>query len=192
VFRDETKATERKAQKANTKALVQRAGKQELFLNETSTSTSPDSPSGVLTSRNWSVASTPKITIEELASCLFISNFILMPKDRHTIGYMDFVLPLLKQESLDSHIHHAFKACAIAFLDNRRRVDVKLGDTALNEYSMALARTNAALRDRQSQLSDATLAAVLLLGMFEVCHNPMPTLTQRDMLTYNRASQQNK
>lgn len=81
---------------------------------------------------------------------------------------MDFVLPLLNQEGPDSHIQHAFNACAMTFLNNRRAVGERCWDKALSEYSLALAKTNAALRDRESQQSDATLAAVLLLGMFEV------------------------
>lgn len=91
-----------------------------------------------------------------------------MPKDGRTVGHMDFLLPLLKQEGPDSHIQHAFNACALTFLNNRRGIGGGIWDRALTEYSMALAKTNAALQDRESQQSDASLAAVLLLGMFEV------------------------
>lgn len=120
------------------------------------------------TTGKLSIVPSATMTIEEQASCLFVSNFVLMPVDGRTVGYLDFVLPLLKEEGPDSHIQHAFKACSLAFLNNRRRVGGGCWDKAQTEYLMALARTNAALRDIETQQSDATLAAVLLLGMFEV------------------------
>jgi hypothetical protein len=171
VFRNETKATERRAQKANRKTLAQKGGKQEPFINEASSSTSLVTAQ---TPRKGSVASTLKIPTKEVATCHFVSNFILTPRDGRTIGHLEFVLPLLKQEGPDSHFHHAFNACAMAFLNNRGGMGVRLWDSALSEYSLALAKTNAALRDEQTQQSDATLASVLLLGMFEVLYYPLP------------------
>ncbi|KAJ8121583.1 hypothetical protein ONZ43_g2001 [Nemania bipapillata] len=159
VFRNETKATERRVQRATKKALGLKAEKQNPSLNDLL---------GMSTLGNLTVVPSSKVTIEEHARCLFISNFVLMPFDARTVGYLDFVLPLLKEEGPDSHIQHAFKACALAFLYNRRGGGNGCWDKALVEYSMALSRTNAALRDTETQQSDATLAAVLLLGMFEV------------------------
>ena len=104
----------------------------------------------------------------EQAGCHFVSHFVLMPKDGRMVGHMDFLLPLLKQEGPDSHIQHAFNACALTFLNNRRGVGGRIWDRALTEYSLALAKTNTALQSRETQQSDASLAAVLLLGMFEV------------------------
>ncbi|KAF2972012.1 hypothetical protein GQX73_g1528 [Xylaria multiplex] len=145
MFRNETKATERRAQRANKKALAQKAEKQDSPLNDASSTSSSStasssSPVSVKTPSSW-VATSPGFSIEEQARCHFISHFILMPKDGRTVGHMDFVLPLLKQEGPDSHIQHAFNACALT--------------------------TNAALQNKESQQSDASLAAVLLLGMFE-------------------------
>ncbi|TGJ84014.1 hypothetical protein E0Z10_g4765 [Xylaria hypoxylon] len=168
MFRNETKATERRAQKANKKALTlaQKAEKQDSSIND-AFYTSPFSPPASTTSSgNWVVA-LPAFSIEEQARCHFISHFILMPRDGRTVGHMDFILPLLKQEGPDSHIQHAFNACALTFLSNRRGVGGKVEERALEEYTAALARTNTALQDRKSQQSDASLAAVLLLGMFE-------------------------
>ncbi|KAI1428954.1 hypothetical protein F5Y12DRAFT_782219 [Xylaria sp. FL1777] len=165
MFRNETKATERRAQRANKKALAQKAEKQDPYLNDI-----PSAHHLVPTSAKVSgslVVASPGFSIEEQAGCHFISHFVLMPKDGRTVGHMDFLLPLLKQEGPDSHIQHAFNACALTFLNNRRRLGGRIWDRALTEYSMALARTNAALQDRESQKSDASLAAVLLLGMFE-------------------------
>ncbi|KAI8950220.1 hypothetical protein F4801DRAFT_550167 [Xylaria longipes] len=160
VFRNETQATERRAQKANKKALAQK-----VHLRDAPSTSSASTSTNTLGNRP--VPSSPQVPIEEQASCLFISNFVLMPKDGSTSGHLDFVLPLLKQAGPDSHIQHAFNACAMMFIDNRKAVGVGCWNKARSEYSMALAMTNAALRDRESQQSDATLAAVLLLGMFE-------------------------
>ncbi|KAI3339339.1 hypothetical protein F4824DRAFT_508711 [Ustulina deusta] len=165
MFRNETKATERRAQRANKKALAQKAEKHSSSPSDAS-STYLCSPTSTNTS-GGSVVASPSFSIEEQASCHFISHFILMPKDGRTVGHMDFLLPLLKQEGPDSHIQHAFNACALTFLNNRRGIGGGIWDRALTEYSMALAKTNAALQDRESQQSDASLAAVLLLGMFE-------------------------
>ncbi|KAI1751086.1 hypothetical protein F4782DRAFT_203358 [Xylaria castorea] len=166
VFRNETEATERRAKKANKKALTQKVERQDSILHDApSTSSHPTTDTSTL--GTWIMPSSPKVSVEEKASCLFISNFVLMPKDGSTSGHLDFVLPLLKQAGPDSHIQHAFNACAMTFLNNRRAGGAGYWDKALSEYSIALTRTNAALRDKESQQSDATLAAVLLLGMFE-------------------------
>lgn len=109
------------------------------------------------------------LPVEQRATCYFVSNFILMPKPGSTRGFLDFLLPLLRQEARThaSHLQNAFNACALGLLNNRGGSEGKIGEKALNEYSMALAGTNAALRDAEGQKADSTLAAVLLLGMFE-------------------------
>ncbi|KAI0397500.1 hypothetical protein F5Y17DRAFT_464574 [Xylariaceae sp. FL0594] len=147
VFRNETKSTERRAKKANKKAAAQRAAPQD--------------------SQGWAVTRVPSLSIEEQAECHFISHFVLMPDEGHTVGHLDFLPPILDSLDPDSHVHHAFKACALSFLNNRGAMNQRLLQSALNEYTLALAQTNAALREPETQLSDATLTAVILLGMFE-------------------------
>ena len=85
------------------------------------------------------------------------------------MGFLEYLLPLLRPEKLDMHLQHAFNACAMAHLNNRVNSGrERIGEKALMEYTRALRTTNNALRDPRLQKSDATLAAVLLLGMFEV------------------------
>ncbi|KAI0409370.1 hypothetical protein F4802DRAFT_593646 [Xylaria palmicola] len=159
VFRNETKATERRAKKASKKGSAPSAEQP-----------GPDllSPSGSTGARgSWALVSSPQISVEEQASCLFVSNFIVTARDGRTAGHFDFIIPLLKQEGPDSHMQHAFNACALSFLNNRKALGARYWDKALSEYLVALARTNAALRDTDAQQSDSTLGAVLLLGMFE-------------------------
>ncbi|KAJ3572966.1 hypothetical protein NPX13_g4869 [Xylaria arbuscula] len=165
MFRNETKATERRAQRANKKALAQKAEKQDSSPSDTSSSFDT-TRSSVMTPDSLVVAS-PVFSVEEHASCHFVSHFVMMPKDGRMVGHLDFVLPLLKQEGADSHVQHAFNACALTFLNNRRGVGGRTWDKALTEYSMALAKTNTALQSIETQHSDACLAAVVLLGMFE-------------------------
>lgn len=109
-----------------------------------------------------------QIPVDTKASCHFVSNFVLVPRQGSTRGFMDYLIPLLKAESPDGHLQHAFNACAMASLGNRVTSDsINFRDRAFAEYSKALAGTNAALRHQEGCKSDATLAAVLMLGMFE-------------------------
>ncbi|KAI0150582.1 hypothetical protein GGR57DRAFT_186942 [Xylariaceae sp. FL1272] len=163
VLRNETTATERRAKKANKKALAQKQEKQEESSRDFSSRSHEEAESSQLQMARPSL----EIPTETHASNHFIANFIVLPQQGRMYGHMDFVLPLLRQEGPDSHIQHAFNACAMAFFHNRRGTNGKLSEIAFREYSAALTRTNAALRDVESQQSDATLGAVLLLGMFE-------------------------
>ncbi|KAJ6443597.1 hypothetical protein O9K51_04776 [Purpureocillium lavendulum] len=60
----------------------------------------------------------------------------------------------------------AVSATAMATFARRVRCDTYL-DTARRNYALALARTNEALADPAAAVLDSTLAAVLLLGLFE-------------------------
>jgi len=119
-----------------------------------------------------------KIPIEIRASCHFVSNFVLVPRKGSTRGYMDYLIPLMRQaEESKGHqqLQHAFNACALASLGNKSKGlpvgsgGLDLNKEAFREYTKALATTNEALRDPIKCKHDTVLAAVLLLGMFEVC-----------------------
>jgi len=180
IFRNETKATERRARKANTKAVAQRLGQR-----------GPDSPTSLkgllsLPASQGSSGASPGGAImpplnmppEQLASCHFLSNFVLIPRHDTVRGYMDYVIPLLRSESHSSTFAHAFNACAFASLGNRVTSNgVDFGDKALSEYTKALAATHVALKDPELSTADGTLAAVLLLGFFEVCASPRSVWT---------------
>ncbi|KAI1264567.1 hypothetical protein F5Y18DRAFT_73932 [Xylariaceae sp. FL1019] len=163
MLRNETTATERRAKKANQKALAQKQEKQQESSSDFFSKSHEEGGSSQL----QVVLPSLEASTENHASNHFIANFILLPQQGRMYGHLDFVLPLLRQEGPDSHIQHAFNACAMAFFHNRRATNAKLSEIAFREYSAALARTNAALRDPEAQQSDATLASVLLLGMFE-------------------------
>jgi Fungal specific transcription factor domain len=111
------------------------------------------------------------VPVEEQASCHFVSNFVLIPRQGSTRGFLEFLLPLLKTESPNPHFQQAFSACAMASLGNRANCyGNDIHDRALAEYSKALNSTHTALKDPEAAKSDATLATVLMLGLFEVRH----------------------
>ena len=108
---------------------------------------------------------------DELASCHFVANFVLLPRQNlcATRGFLEFLLPLLKRgsDSQTAHFRHAFNACALASLNNRVGNGNEFDKEALGCYTKALAATFAALKDAELVKRDETLAAIFLLGLFE-------------------------
>lgn len=162
VFRNETVATERRARKASRKALAQKLGK-ELDPEDDIVAATPQ-PSYP---KDQSILATLKLPLDEQASCHFISNYVLIPRQGSTRGYMEFVVPLLKATSNTQHFKSAFDACALASLGNRVGPGNDFEKQALGKYTKALAETFNALKDPEMASTDATLASVLLLGLFE-------------------------
>jgi hypothetical protein len=108
------------------------------------------------------------VPLEEQATCHFVSNFVLVSQTQGCSGFLDFVPWLLQQDSPSLSLRHAFRACAMGALGNR----VNPGNTdisvqAMNEYTKALKAVHLALQDPVESRADATLAAVLMLGLFE-------------------------
>ncbi|KAK4194395.1 hypothetical protein QBC40DRAFT_319878 [Triangularia verruculosa] len=141
-------------------------------------------------SQTTALANSLSIPTEDLATCHFLSNFVLVPKqEQHAArGYNHFLLPLLQQygssmgKEENMHLQYAFNACALASLGERYgapgpgagggRVTTGkerecLLQRAAETYTKALRATNAALKDPVRCKEDGVLAAVLLLGMFE-------------------------
>ncbi|KAI6779654.1 Transcriptional regulatory protein-like protein [Emericellopsis cladophorae] len=169
VFRNETQATERRARKANKKATAQKINP-----DATMTVLSPDgSPSGKQLQKSPSpaqssyVASALQLPLDQQASCHFVSNYVLIPRQGSTRGFMEYLLPLMKTERPAEHFKNAFDACAFASLGNRVGVGHDFGEIALSRYTKALSSTYKALRDPELAKQDSTLAAILLLGLFE-------------------------
>jgi transcription factor-like protein len=108
------------------------------------------------------------VPVEQMASCHFVSNYVLIPRQGSTRGFHEYLLPLLRSESPSSPLHHAFNACALASLGNRPdAATISLNSKALGHYTKALAATHVVLQDADLGKSDATLASVLMLGLFE-------------------------
>lgn len=179
MLRNETRATERRAQRANKKA-------QALWQLEASSSANmkmaPTARSAAKCPFEQALKPAIPIPAEMRASCHFLSNFVLVPQQGSTRGFMSYLIPLVKSEDPDGQLHHAFNACALASLANtttsteysNKPPDKKTAGSAANllekayaEYSKALRATNLVLRDPDSWKSDSVLAAVLLLAVFE-------------------------
>ncbi|KAL2186002.1 hypothetical protein L209DRAFT_688808 [Thermothelomyces heterothallicus CBS 203.75] len=136
---------------------------------------------------------------ESLAPCHFVANFVLLPRQDGTRGFLEYILPLLEQTSANrdgmAHLRHAFDACALASLGNRLPTSSTISPSngpktgwppplpgrpgPGGAYSKALRATQAALVDPVRWRNDDVLAAVLLLGMFESI-----TATQLDSLAW--------
>lgn len=180
VFRNETKATERRALKAGgRKRSVDSKSESSSAASSPSTTCSIDllspmarefirSPSADGSS-SGSIPQLLSIPTEQLANCHFFSNFILVPRQGCTRGFMDYLLPLMRSELSNGHLQHAFNACSLAHLGNRVKSNSEdIPNKALAEYTKALSATHMALQDPELSKTDATLAAVLLLGLYEV------------------------
>jgi hypothetical protein len=82
---------------------------------------------------------------------------------------MEYLVPLMEAEPPHSALRYTFNACALALLGNRARADgVNLAQLSLKEHTLALAHTHRALNQPAVANSDSTLAAVLMLCLYEV------------------------
>ncbi|KGQ02501.1 hypothetical protein BBAD15_g12290 [Beauveria bassiana D1-5] len=163
VFRNETEATERRALKANNKALALKTGRP-------SSRESPEqrSPSGSVRSRtSTSPTLTPTHSIGERAAHHFVSNYVLIPPQGTQRGYFEFAIPLITAENPSPHFKLAFEACALAYFSNRMKNTEHLEKQAIYKYVNALATTGQAIQDPFESRQDGTVAAVLLLSLFE-------------------------
>ncbi|UNI17361.1 hypothetical protein JDV02_003707 [Purpureocillium takamizusanense] len=162
VFRNETQATERRARKANKKALEQKYGKDGESSESSASSSSPASSTDT-----WIIPASPQVPLEDQAACHFVSNYVLVPPQGSVRGYMEFLIPLMKLGNVPPHFRYAFDACALASLNNRVGTGNDFEKEALGKYTKALSATFAAIQNPEVARQDTTLASVLLLGLFE-------------------------
>jgi hypothetical protein len=80
---------------------------------------------------------------------------------------MEYLIPLIRADRPSDHLKLAFDACALASLGNRVGPGTDFENMALSKYTKALSSTYAALREPEVARQDSTLAAILLLGLFE-------------------------
>jgi hypothetical protein len=111
------------------------------------------------------------IPIDQQAACFFLSNFVLIPEEGTMRGYLDFLIPLLKKPKPDESFILAFTAVGFAALGTRPN-SKSLLPRADYFYVKALKQINVALQNPKRSTDDATLAAVVLLSVFEVTIYP--------------------
>ncbi len=101
------------------------------------------------------------------AACYFLANFVLVPKAGTMRGYLDFVLPLLRQRNPSQGLLLAFSAVSLAALGTRPNSKALLPKADL-WYLSALKAINSSLRYPSMASNDSTIASVMLMASFEV------------------------
>ncbi|KAL5317674.1 hypothetical protein ACEPPN_014772 [Leptodophora sp. 'Broadleaf-Isolate-01'] len=104
--------------------------------------------------------------LSQQASCYFLANFVLVPEAGTMRGYLDFVIPLLKQRTPPQSLVLAFSAVTLAALGTRPNSKALL-PTADLWYLKALKEINLALQNPKTASTDSTLASVMLMASFE-------------------------
>lgn len=105
----------------------------------------------------------PAYPVQELAKGYIFSNYMAGgPRG----GHMPYLVPLIN-DPRNSAVNAALNAVGLAALSNIRLAP-QMMLKARREYTTALSQTNRALKDSVMSKRDDILAAVLLLGMFEV------------------------
>ncbi|KAM3469514.1 hypothetical protein MY5147_006994 [Beauveria neobassiana] len=105
--------------------------------------------------------STIKITLQDAASCHFLSNWVLLSPPGTNRGIFEFLLPISRHAAQGSPFHLAFKACSLSSFA-RRGLDPAVERQAISFYVKALAATSDALSRPSVATCDATLATILL------------------------------
>lgn len=103
-------------------------------------------------------------SIESQAMRFFLYNFVLTDT-KYRKGHLEYLLNWELTQS--KTVSAAITALGMASLSNIRR-DTSLMVNARRNYALALRRINEYLRDPVEVMADRTLAAVGLLGLFEV------------------------
>ncbi|QSZ31434.1 hypothetical protein DSL72_000999 [Monilinia vaccinii-corymbosi] len=204
VFRNETKATERRARRSmknknkaddsNTQTAPGNRGNGNRKLSMSSASSSETEIAYLTTGRDLtkfgsdndpSSSSHPlgiqvgfTSSIEQQAPCFFVSNYVIVPQNGQMRGSFDYILPLIKTESPRSALSLSFQAVAMASLANRPNArGSPLMNLALEQYTKALRVVNLALQNPVHQKTDQTLASILLLGFFETITQEKASIT---------------
>lgn len=176
MFRNETQATETRARRAvNTRKVHAAITIPNNYAKTTYVSEKPTSSVMTIYTHQAPapralVPQSLSIPVDDQAPCYFMSNFVLNPKSESSRGYFDFLAPMIKHETPDSHLSLAFSAVALASLANRPQAKASsLINRAIGQYTRALGSINSALQNPSQQKTDQTLAAIMMLGFFEVC-----------------------
>jgi hypothetical protein len=103
--------------------------------------------------------------VGEQAMSFFFRNYILDDFK----GYYSYVPSVYGTVPEGSALGEAITSLGMAGIANSKK-DTKLMINANFKYTSALHTINAALRDPYEAKTDQTLVAVMLLGLFEVCH----------------------
>lgn len=142
--------------------------------------TSPTATSPIQFRISVSPSSGIETPIEDQVKCIFRRNLVLTPCVGNSRSYLGFTIPVLEErKTLDgcgigreggkggSKLATAVMASGLALLGNRP-ASRHLMPKAMKCYSRALKEINEALLVEKDAVGDDTLAAVIVLGLFEV------------------------
>ncbi|PQE13390.1 negative acting factor protein [Rutstroemia sp. NJR-2017a BVV2] len=104
-------------------------------------------------------------SLEERAICFFLANYVLIPHGPIRCGFLGFLIPLMRIAP-SKILSDALTAVALATFGNQPNAKM-LKPKAEQAYAKALRQTTTAIANPKQALEDSTLAAVLLLGLFE-------------------------
>jgi hypothetical protein len=103
--------------------------------------------------------------IKDRATTFFLSQYVLEETEMAR-GYFQDLPTLCNQPGTDGRVSVSIYAVGLAGLANITR-SADLIIKARRQYICALRLTNAALKSPEESIKDSTLAAIMLLGMFE-------------------------
>ncbi|KAF6808041.1 negative acting factor [Colletotrichum sojae] len=118
-------------------------------------------------------------SLDEQASCLFLSEFVNVPLTATARGHYAFLPKFLGSGSISLCLSQAFKATSMAALAMRQSKGMR-GPALLRaqeHHIKALRAVGQAIGDPKESKSDQTLGAVLMLAFFEVTASMFPTQT---------------
>ncbi|EFY90719.1 putative negative acting factor [Metarhizium acridum CQMa 102] len=107
--------------------------------------------------------------LPERAIAFFMYHYDLESPSQNKTDDMGVIL--LKSDEAWEHYRLAFEACAMASFINETGGQLEYKSLTIETYNKALMAMHSALQDPDVVYEDATLAAVLLLALFE-CLNP--------------------
>ncbi|KAK1595880.1 uncharacterized protein LY79DRAFT_95327 [Colletotrichum navitas] len=108
-------------------------------------------------------------SLDEQASCYFLSEFIIVPQTPTARGYYRFLPRFLSGQKVSKCLYQTYKAVSLAALANRRTVNASAAlFHAQGHYVRAVRAVNKAIMDPQEVLDDQTLGAVLMLAFYEI------------------------
>ena len=109
------------------------------------------------------------VPVDQQAACFFLSNFVIVPHHGTLRGYLSFALPFLESNKPNLAVKSAFSAVALAAFGTRPSSKALL-PKADSSYYTALKEINATLKNPTMATDDSSLAAILMLSMFEVSY----------------------
>ncbi|TGO88055.1 hypothetical protein BPOR_0187g00160 [Botrytis porri] len=117
--------------------------------------------------QNGTQLACPPLTaaLEERAICFFLSNYVLIPHGTVRCGFLGFLLPLMKLQP-SAVLSDSLSAVALATFGNQPNARM-LKPKAEQAYLKALRQVTNAIGDPKQAAEDTTLAAVMLLALFE-------------------------